>query len=436
MLKRKALDYLKKWKDSDKRLSLVIGGPRQIGKTFIVREFAKEYDSYIEVNFIKNPSFIEYFKGDLDTNTLINGLSFAGVGSFIPYKTLVLFDEVQMCPEAITSLKFWSEDDRYDVIATGSALGMHYNISSYPVGYVDYYDMHPLDFEEFLWANNINDDQIRHLKEYFINKKPIPTPINDKMMDLLRLYMVLGGMPQILDDYFKDTDLLKADDRQRTIYRDYINDIAIYADPNIKIKAEACYKSIPNQLSKPNHKFQYKVVEYKGNARKFSSSIDWLYNAGFIIPAYNVSLLSYPLEGYEIEDNFRIYNTDIGLLMAYYPFELKTAILNSDDNNIILKTVKGALYEALIADFISKKGHPKTYFYKPGDDLEIEFIWENKDGVIPIEVKAGRKGTKSLDKVLESDDIPYAYKLADQNIGVSDKKITIPLWMMMFIDRS
>ena len=122
--------------------------------------------------------------------------------------------------------------------------------------------------------------------------------------------------------------------------------------------------------------------------------------------------------------------------MAYYPFELKTAILNSDDNNIILKTIKGALYEALIADFISKKGHPKTYFYKPGDDLEIEFIWENKDGVIPIEVKAGRKGTKSLDKVLESDDIPYAYKLADQNIGVSDKKITIPLWMMMFIDRS
>ena len=434
MLKRKALDYLKKWKDSERRLSLIINGPRQIGKTFIVREFAKEYDSYIEVNFIKNPSLIEYFKGDLDTNTLINGLSFAGVGSFIPYKTLILLDEIQTCPEAITSLKFWSEDDRYDVIATGSALGMRYNISSYPVGYIEYYDMHPLDFEEFLWANDINEDQIQLLKKYFSEKRSVPDPINKKMMDLLRLYMVLGGMPEILDNYFKDRDLLKADDRQRTIYRDYINDIAIYADPNIKIKAEACFKSIPNQLSKTNHKFQYKTVEYKGNARKFSSSIDWLYNAGFIIPAYNVSLLSYPLEGYEIADNFRIYNTDIGMLMAYFPFELKTAILKSDDNYLILKTVKGALYEALIADFISKKDHPKTYFYKPDDNLEIEFIWENKDGIIPIEVKAGRKNTRSLDKVLELDDIPYAYKLADQNIGVSGKKITLPLWMMMFID--
>lgn len=433
MLKRKALDYLREWRRSEKKSSLIISGPRQIGKTFIVREFGKEYESYIEINFIEKPSLGEYFKGDLDIDTLISGLSFAGVGKFIPGKTLILLDEIQKCPEAMTSLKFWSQDKRFDVIATGSALGMRYNISSYPVGSVDYLDMHPLDFQEFLWACGIDDANIAMLKKYFDEKKALPKPMNDKMMGLLRLYMVLGGMPEVLSIYFKEHDLLSADKKQRTIYRDYINDIAIYADPEIKIKAEACYRSIPNQLSKPNHKFQYKVVEDKGTARKFSSSIDWLYNAGFIIPAYNVSLLSYPLEGYEIKDNFRIYTTDIGLLMAYYPFELKRAIIEDSENDLILKTVKGGLYEALIADFISKKSHDKTHFYKPDDNLEIEFVLDSPYGVIPVEIKSGRKKSKSLDKVLELDDIPYGYKLADQNIGVLGKKITLPLWMMLFL---
>lgn len=434
MLKRKALTYLKKWKSSDHKMSLIINGPRQIGKTFIVREFAKEYESYIEINFIEKPSMKEYFSGDLDVDTLITNLSFAGIGKFIPYKTLILFDEIQACPQALTSLKFWTQDKRYDVIATGSALGMKYNISSYPVGYIQYYDMHPLDFHEFLWAAGYKDEDITHLKHFFDLKQKVPKPIHDKMMNLLRLYMCLGGMPKIVDTYFKNKDLKEADEIQKTIYRDYINDIAIYADPNIKIKSEACYESIPHQLVKPNHKFQYSVVEHKGTARKFSSSIDWLIHAGFVIPVYNISTLSYPLESYMIDTNFRLYPTDIGLLMAYYPYELKRAILEDDEINITLKTAKGGLYEALIADFLSKKDHPKAFFYKPNDNIEIEFVLENEKGIIPLEVKAGRKKSSSLDQLLEVEEIPYGYKLANQNVGIVGKKITLPLWMMLFID--
>ena len=441
MLRRKIHQQLLDWKVKKKKKSLIISGARQVGKTFIIREYSKEYGSFIELNFLENPSLISVFSGDLDVETLLTNLSFYFKKSaFIPGDTLILFDEAQECPQAITSLKFWTSDGRFDVIATGSALGMNYNIpTSYPVGYVEYLDMYSLDFEEFLWANQISDQQIDLLKYHFTERKKVPVFLHEKMMDYLRLYMVIGGMPEVVDTYIQTHDLSEADARQRTIYRDYLYDIARFAQSDIKIKAENCYKSIPLQLSKENHKFQYKIVEHKGTARKFKSSLDWLENAHFIKTVYNVSSLSSPLEAFTIQDNFRLYPTDIGLLICYYDFALKKAILEDKTisdlpQSLILKTAKGGLYEALAADFLIKRGYQHIFFYKPvNSTLEIEFLITNQDGIIPIEIKAGRSKTNSLDILLNQASIPFGYKMADQNIGVSEKKITLPLYMLMFL---
>lgn len=437
MLKRKIIKQLENWKNKEKKKPLVLYGQRQAGKTYACRMLGKEYSSYIELNFLETPSLRNIFTGDLDITTLIQNISFISNYKFIPHETLIVFDEIQECPQAITSLKFWCEDGRFDVIGTGSALGMNYdNNQSYPVGYVEYLKMYPLDFEEFLWANSIDEDQIASLKNCFDHFEKVPSFIHDKMMHLLRLYMVLGGMPEVVQKYISTNNLSEADSVQKQIYLGYINDIARFADPNIKIKAEKCFKSIPLQLSKENHKFQYKEVEHNGTARKFESSIDWLENAYFVKQVNLVTSLSYPL--HSVENNFRIYTSDIGLLIAYYDFQLKNAILNdrsfsSSNSNIILKSTKGGLYEALVADMLIKKGYEHLYFYKPTESLEIEFLIENKDGVIPIEVKAGRAKAISLNTVLENPDIAYGYKFCSQNVGKEGKKITMPLYMLMFL---
>ena len=441
MLKRKVYYQLLQWKEKQAKKCLIISGARQVGKTTIVREFSKNYTSFIELNFLESPSLKSIFSGDLDVETLIANLSFAIKNvAFIPSDTLILLDEAQECPNAITSLKFWSLDGRFDVIATGSALGLNYNVpTSYPVGYVEYLDMFSMDFEEFLWANAVTDQQIALLKSHFIQRKPLPSFLHEKMMEYLRYYMVIGGMPEVVNTYTQTHNLFAADQIQRTIYRDYLFDIARFANSDVKIKAENCYKSIPLQLSKENHKFQYKIVEHKGTARKFESSLDWLENAHFIKLIYNVSTLAYPLESFSIRENFRIYPKDIGLLICYYDFELKKAILEDKKidtlpESLILKTSKGGLYEALAADFLIKRGTEHLFFYKQtGSTLEIEFLLSTPEGIIPIEIKAGRSKTNSLDVILNDANIPFGYKMADQNIGIHGKKITMPLYMLMFI---
>ncbi len=440
MLKRKLFAQLREWKQKEKKKSLLIGGARQVGKTYAVREFAKSYTSFVELNFLESPSLKNIFSGDLDVETLLMNLSFSLKGqTLIPHDTLIFFDEAQECPQAITSLKFWTLDGRFDVIATGSALGMNYNmLTSYPVGYVEYMDMYSLDFEEFLWANGIDEVQIQSLNEHFKSRKPLPQFQHEKMMEYLRLYMVIGGMPEVVNTYIQTQNLSEADRIQRTIYRDYLYDIARFAVSDVKVKAENCYKTIPLQLAKENHKFQYKIVEHKGTARKFKSSIDWLENAHFVKAVYNLSEISYPPEAYMKEDNFRLYPSDIGLLICYYDFELKKAIL--EDKNfetlppsLLLKTAKGGLYEALAADFLIKRGYQHLFFYKPNDSLEIEFIITNGEGIIPIEIKAGRTKTRSLDTLLQKDELRVGYKMSSQNIGVNGKKVTMPLYMLMFM---
>lgn len=441
MLERKIMNELLKWKEKDTKKALIISGARQIGKTYIIDELGKKYESYISLNFLENVSYKQIFSGDLNIDTLLMNISISIKDvKFIPGKTLILFDEVQECPEAITSLKFWTRDGRFDVIATGSALGMDYNMpTSYPVGYVEYLDMYSLDFEEFLWAIGVEKEHILVLKKCFEEKKVVPELLHQKMMENLRLYMVIGGMPEVVAEYVNTKNLSEVDKIQRRIYRDYLNDIARFAIAENKIKSQKCYMSIPFQLSKENHKFQYKLVENKGTVRKFENSIDWLVSAHLVQPVYHTPIVEFPLDAYCDTSNFRLYPTDIGLLICTYDFELKRSIIedkNLEDlpHSLILKSAKGGLYEALAADLLIKNNHKKIYFYSPvNNSAEIEFIITNSDGVIPIEIKAGRKGTASLDSLLKKGKVAYGYKMASQNVGIFENKITMPLYMMMFL---
>ncbi len=436
MLKRDVMKEIKKWKDSPVHKCLVIRGARQVGKTFTVERFCEEtYSSFIEINFLENPTMKKIFSGDLDAKTIRKNISvYLPESRFIPGETCLFLDEVQECPEAITALKFLTKDKGFDLIASGSMLGIDYKRpTSYPVGAVQYIDMFALSFKEFLYASGITDEIIMDLKEHFVNKTPVPWAIHDRLMEIFRLYMILGGMPEVVATYFATDSIAEAQRKLQDILTDYRYDIAHYAVAEIKMKAEECYFSLPGQLSKENHKFMYSNVEKGGTARKFGSSIDWLKSAELIKCVYNTKGYDIPLSSQRIDDNFRVYPTDIGLLIGMYEKTVRELIIYPE-NQVLGSAVKGGIYEAVIADILIKNGHKELFFRKPETaNFEIEFLIQNEDGVIPIEVKAGKSRSKSLDNLLQRDEIPYGYKIIDGNVGVSDKKITIPHYMAMFL---
>ena len=433
MLQRKAEKDLQLWKDSSRKKSLMVSGARQVGKTWLIRYFGeRNYPSFIEVNFLKMPELKAIFSGNLDIATLLLNFSlYLPQAEFRTGETLLFLDEIQECPEAVTSLKFWVEDGRYDVIASGSMLGIDYKRpQSYPVGFVSYLDMHALDFEEFLWSAGIREQVVTYLQSCFEKRTVVPEAVHMQMMNYLRQYMVVGGMPEVVSLYYETNSIAAADAKQRDILNDYRYDIAHYAEADIKMKAERCYFSLPDQLAKENHKFQYSIIEKGSNSRKYKTSLDWLESADFIRRSYNVERIEFPLQNNRDAANFRVYPTDIGLLSGMYPFEMKARLME----NTGLGTVKGGLYEALIADMLVKRGYKNLYFRKNQTaTFELEFLLEKAEGVVPLEVKAGRSRSKSLDNLLKKEEIPYGFKLENGNVGVKDKKITLPLYMAMFL---
>ena len=432
MLQRKIWEKLAHWKNKPKRECPIIHGVRQCGKTYIIRQFGMAaYQSVIEINFIEKPEMLRVFSGNLDVRTLTQGISLLmPEAKFIPEKTLIFFDEIQECPNARTSLKFWAEDGRFDVIASGSLLGMTYKDTfSVPVGYELPLDMYPLDFTEFLWALGIDDEVINNLKSCCSGENPIPEHIHAAMMKYLREYMVVGGMPEVVNTYLDTRNFHSVHNVQEKILRDYQDDIAKYADNSDRIKARTCYLSIPRQLTKENHKFQYSVVEKKGTARKFESSINWLREAGMIINSINVSTPEFPLMAYEKPDQFRVYLSDIGLFCAMFGFQMKEALLN----DTLEGSAKGGLYESLIADMLYKQHENLHYYKKDNSSLEIEFLLERDASVVPVEVKANRGTTKSLNELLKKEQIRKGLKLSSQNAGIAGKKISLPLYMAAFL---
>ena len=434
MLKRKVSVLLNDWKSTPDKKCLLVQGARQVGKTYAIRQFAKvSYKEYLELNFKENPDLTQIFSGDLDPDSLILGLRFRFPHmSFDPDKTLLFFDEIQECPEAITSLKFWTDDGRYDVIASGSLLGIDYKRpSSYPVGYVEYIKMHALDFEEFLWALGIDESMILSLKGFFENRKVIPEAVHNQMMNLFRQFMAIGGMPEVVQNYVDNRDFVKADTLQRQILQGYLYDIAHYAESEEKTKAEKCFLSLSRQLlDKENHKFQYKEVESGGRAQKYYSSIDWLINADIIQLSRNVSNIQFDLDDYADSSMFRAYTHDISLLLAMKDFGFKQRIIE----NSLVGSSKGGIYECAIADILIKKGY-KLYYYK-NDTIhrELDFMFQKDGRIVLLEVKSSNQRATSLNKIaVKKNDIAAAYKLINGNIGDNESGIiTIPLYMAMF----
>jgi len=435
MLKRKITEQLNNWVTDKTKKCLIVQGARQTGKTFAIERFAEErYDELLEINFKQTPSAVELFQGDLTVDNMVTALRFRFPDKKIePKRTLIFFDEIQECEEAITSLKFWATDDRYDVIASGSLLGIDYKrASSYPVGYVDYITMYALDFEEFLWGLGLSEDIVTSLRSYLETKQEIPNAVHSQMMRYFRLFTAIGGMPEAVQKYIDTKDFRDVDTIQKNLLMGYQYDIAHYATAEEKVKAEKCYLTLAKQLlDKENHKFQYKEIEKGARAQKYYSSVDWLLRADMVHLCKVVTDVRYDLDDYARNDFFRVYTTDLSLLIAMKDFSIKQHIVE----NTLAGNTKGGLYECAIADALHKKGY-SLYFYKnETTKRELDFIFQKNEKVIPVEVKSGNSKAISLSAIMQKEkDIPYAYKFIDGNIGAGeDRIITLPLYMASFI---
>ncbi|MBR1405010.1 MAG: ATP-binding protein [Treponema sp.] len=441
MLKRKFYDELYDWKMTKEKECLFVTGARQIGKTYIIEQFGLEnYASYVYLNLFKHPEQRTIFEGSLEPNEIYKKLSLLLPDiTFIEKGTLIFIDEIQVCPKARTALKFLAIDDRYDVIASGSLLGIHYNKLSdeeeiekeisIPVGYEREVEMYALDFEEFLWANGVSEEAISLLKGYFNRHEKIPEEINERYQKLLHEYLVVGGMPEVVKTFLATSNFQAVYAEQQKIFKAYEDDIQLYAKNTEKPKILACYRSIPRQLAKEYTKFQYKTVEKHGSAKKYDNSLLWLENAGLIKLVYNVSLPEMPLKSYEQPENFKTYVTDIGMATALFGFETQAALARKELNG----HAKGGIYENLIFDMLYKHKIPLNYFKRSDSTQEIEFIYEKNSAVIPIEVKSKRGSTTSLNEFISEFQPPYAFKLIDGNAGKDGTKITLPQFMAMFI---
>ena len=438
MLKRKAYQKLLEWKNAHHHNCLMVQGARQVGKTYLVREFGKkEYKSFVEINFIKNPELKLIFNDNLDPETIYKKMTAMINGvNLIKGNTLIFLDEIQACGNARTALKFLAEDGRFDVITSGSLLGLTYGEDddenteaplSVPTGYETFLMMYSLDFEEFLWAEGY-ENSIPYLKEFFDKKEKVPSVLNDKFETLFREYMVVGGMPEVVSDYVENHDFTRVSAIQEKILENYRFDIAKHAKGAEKIKVRKCYDAIPKQLAKELTKFQYSTVEKGQTCKKYGGSVQWLKDSNLVNPCYNIHEPYLPLIANAYDEQFKLYINDTGLLCAMYGFEVKKAILE----NTIKGNAKGGIYENIIAEMLVKKGH-KLYYYKPDDSNELEFLIEKNASVIPIEVKAGNTATKSLNRFIESYKPFIAYKLIDGNVGVDGVRLTLPHYMVMFI---
>ena len=438
MLKRKAYQKLLEWKNAHHHNCLMVQGARQVGKTYLVREFGKkEYKSFVEINFIKNPELKLIFNDNLDPETIYKKMTAMINGvNLIKGNTLIFLDEIQACGNARTALKFLAEDGRFDVITSGSLLGLTYGEDddentevplSVPTGYETFLMMYSLDFEEFLWADGY-ENSIPYLKEFFDKKEKVPSVLNDKFETLFREYMVVGGMPEVVSDYVENHDFTRVSAIQEKILENYRFDIAKHAKGAEKIKVRKCYDAIPKQLAKELTKFQYSTVEKGQTSKKYGGSVQWLKDSNLVNPCYNIHEPYLPLIANAYDEQFKLYINDTGLLCAMYGFEVKKAILE----NTIKGNAKGGIYENIIAEMLVKKGH-KLYYYKPDDSNELEFLIEKNASVIPVEVKAGNTATKSLNRFIESYKPFITYKLIDGNVGVDGVKLTLPHYMVMFI---
>lgn len=441
MLKRKIETYLSDWKRSDNKKPLVIKGVRQCGKTYIVKKFAKEnYENVVYMNFILEPDKKSAFAGNLDVETIILNLSALIPDSrFVSGKTCIILDEIQECKEARTALKSFKMDGRFDVIATGSLLGVKgygqrkdksEGEDSVPVGYETLVEMYPLDFEEFLWANGIGTNVIDTIRSCFEKETAVPEGVHKAMMELLYRYIIVGGLPEVVNCFLETKNAELIYEKQRTLIAEYGEDMVKYADDSDKPHIRECFESIPRQLAKENKKFQYSVVKKGGRASQYLGSLQWLDDAGIAERCYNTTITELPLSGNSTPDCFKVYTTDIGILMGMLDYGTQADILRGN-----LLGYKGAIFESLMADFLCKSGQKLYYFHKDSG-LEIDFLVRFKGECVLVEIKAKTGKAKSMSTVLKNKHVYHVnsgIKLGQYNVGREGDVLTIPLYMGFLI---
>lgn len=437
LLKRKIDKYLEEWKNNSDKRPLIVKGARQIGKTESIRNFAKSnYKSVIEINFILQKQFKDIFDDGFEVDNIIKNISLRNPNlEFIPNNTLIFFDELQDCINCATSLKSFKEDGRYDVICSGSLMGINYNeIESNSVGNKEDYEMYSMDFEEFLWAKGYKEEQINNLYEHMKNLKPFSNTELSVMFDNFKEYMIIGGMPAIVNTFVKKNNYSGTLKMQKQILLDYEEDITKYAGGLDHAKILNIYRKIPVFLGNDNKKFQISKIESGARNREYIGTIDWLNNAGIINICYCLQQPELPLGGNFNPDNYRIYFRDTGLLIGSLDEEAQEDLRNNKNFN----TYKGAIYENIIADMLVKQGY-KLYFYKnEKGTIEMDFFVRDKDSLIPVEVKANDGATISLNNLIDNEkykDIKYGIKLGYKNIGFNGKFYTFPYFLTFLLKK-
>lgn len=432
MLKRKIEKTLLNWLNTENRNPLILKGCRQSGKTFSVLRFAQQhYKHVVYLNFFENPDYKTIFEGSLKVDDVVLMMS-AFVGAnvrFIPHETVIVLDEIQECPRARAALKFFKLDGRFDVLATGSLLGISSFRSedySVPVGYETIIDMFPLDFEEFLWANGIEDALIALLKQCLEEERPVPGALHQRMRDLLLQYVVVGGMPHIVDQFIKEKNVAFVREEQKLLIRSFEDDMVKYAQGADKSRIRECFESIPKQLARDNKKFQFSLIKKTARSNQYVGSLQWLEDTGLIRRCYNLILPELPLEGNACQDKFKVYMSDIGLFVGMLEDGTERDILQGD-----LFGYKGAIFENLVADFFIKMKRPLYYFQKD-TGLEVDFVMRYKGEAVLLEVKATSGNTKSTRTILKHPEkyhVHSAIKLGDYNVGRREQLLTLPLYM-------
>lgn len=436
-LRRKFDDFLRGWKEREDRLPLIIKGARQVGKTECVRHFAEEnYESFLELNFVERPEFKIIVRDGYSVKNIVNNISLVDpTFKFVPGKTLIFFDEIQEFPEICTSFKFFAQQGEYDVIASGSLLGVHYKrIESISVGFQESEVLRSLDFEEFLWAKGYSEEQIEAwvspMAEGQALSEVVCSTIDRHYLD----YCALGGMPDVLESYFVKSTFEGVPRIQKRILADYRADIRKYCEGLNPDRIIAVFDSIPAQLAKENKKFQWSSVS-KGAANKdYWGCVEWLEDAGVINKCKRLDFPELPIAGHAQNDFYKLYLADSGLLMAQLDQESQEDVRIRRN----LGTWKGGLFENIIAEALVKSGYPLVYYKKDNSTLEIDFFVRSQDCLVPIEVKASNNQAKSMKTAIGSacyKDIRWGVKFIDGNVGFEGNVLTLPQWSTFLLRR-
>ena len=436
-LKRDIYEELLQWKRRNSGLVLELEGARQVGKTRSIEWFASQnYQCVIQINFVEQKRYRDIFEDGFEVDAILKNISLLNPElKFIPGDTLFFFDELQACPNCATSLKFFKLDGRFDVICSGSLMGINYReIESNSVGYKEDYEMHSMDFEEFLWAKGYSEEFIDDLYQNMLEVKPINNLQMDVLFGLFRDYVTIGGMPEVVDSYIKNNNFSGTLAIQRQLLKDYEEDITKYVEGLDKAKVKAVYSHISTFLAKENKRFQITKIGKNARNRDYVGCVEWLADAGVINVCYCLNQPELPLKGNYDPKLYKIYYKDTGLLIASLDEEAQED-LRANKN---LGTYKGAVYENIVGDMLVKQGYNLYYYNNDRPALEMDFFVRDADSLIPIEVKANDNATASLNNLLKEDkypDIKYGIKLGYKNIGFNGKFYTFPYFLTFLLKR-